>query len=148
MIVCSLASARVRDGSLFSVRWNPAQLEDPPSETFYEAAKDAIRRNLSTKADYNCMRVCALLAITNIQSGQIRQMHQNLARYHSIVAMEGLHDEANWPKDKGIVETEGRRRLVSLNLRSRPEFLIQSPVLVHLHPGRLRLRLWSGILCL
>jgi hypothetical protein len=59
------------------------------------------------------MRACAILAITNIQFGQMRLFHQNLARYHAIVAMDGLHDEANWPKDIGIVEIEERRRLVS-----------------------------------
>lgn len=59
------------------------------------------------------MRACAILAITNIQCGQIRLFHQNLAWYHAIVAMDGLHDEANWSKDIGLVELEERRRLVS-----------------------------------
>jgi hypothetical protein len=118
MAVCALASARARDGSLYSSRWNVAQLKDPPSETFYEIAKDSmpINNTLSniTARDHNCMRACAILAITNIQLGQMRLFHQNLLRYHAIVAMDGLHDEANWPKDMGIVEIEERRRLVSL----------------------------------
>lgn len=112
MAVCALASARARDGSLFSGRWNLAQLRDPPSETFYDAARDSIPINLITARDHNCMRACGILAITNIQCGQIRLFHQNLARYHAIVAMDGLHDEANWPKDLGLVELEERRRLV------------------------------------
>lgn len=66
-----------------------------------------------TARDHNCMRACATLAITNIQFGQMRLFHQNLSRYHAIVAMDGLHNEANWPKDIGIVEVEERRRLVS-----------------------------------
>ena len=113
MAVCALASARARDGSLFSTRWNPEQLKEPPSEAFYAAAQDAIPFDLVTAGDHNCMRACALLAITNVQWGQLRIMHQNLARYLSLVAMDGLHNEANWPKDIGIVETEERRRLVS-----------------------------------
>ncbi len=114
MAVCALASARARDGSLFSARWNPAQLNDPPPEVFYDIAKDSITSDLISMADHNCMRACALLAITNIQSGQIRLMHRNLAQYYAMVAMDGLHDEANWPKDVGIVEVEERRRLVNL----------------------------------
>jgi hypothetical protein len=117
MAVCALASARARDGSVYSARWNVAQLRDPPSEIFYEAAKDSIPVNNTlsniTARDHNCMRACAILAITNIQFGQMRLFHQNLARYHAIVAMDGLHDEANWPKDIGTVEIEERRRLVS-----------------------------------
>ena len=117
MAVCALASARARDGSLYSQRWNVAQLRDPPSETFYEVAKDSMPLNNTlsniTARDHNCMRACAILAVTNIQLGQMRLFHQNLLRYHAIVAMDGLHDEANWPKDIGIVETEERRRLVS-----------------------------------
>lgn len=113
MAVCSLASARARDGSLFSARWSLAELKDPPAETFYDAARDAVYFTSTSALDYNYMRACALLAITNIQSGHIRLMHQNLARYHAVVAMDSLHDEANWPKGIGIVETEERRRLVS-----------------------------------
>jgi hypothetical protein len=116
MAVCALASARARDGSLYSSRWNVAELKDPPSETFYEIAKDSmpVNNTLSniTARDHNCMRACAILAITNIQLGQMRLFYQNLLRYHAIVAMDGLHDEANWPKDIGIVEVEERRRLV------------------------------------
>lgn len=117
MAVCALASARARDGSLYSARWNVEQLRDPPSETFYEVAKDSMPSHNTlgniTACDHNCMRACAILAITNIQFGQIRLFHQNLLRYHTIVAMDGLHDEANWPSDIGIVEREERRRLVS-----------------------------------
>lgn len=39
-------------------------------------------------------------------------MHQYLALYRSLVDMDGLHDENNWPKGIGIVETELRRRQV------------------------------------
>jgi hypothetical protein len=35
--------------------------------------------------------------------------------------MDGLHDEANWPKDIGIVEIEERRRLVSYMSFYRPD---------------------------
>ena len=112
MAVCALASARARDGSIFSARWNLAQLRDPPPEAFYDIARDAIPSSMLAAGDHNCMRACVVLAIYNIQNGQIRTMHQNLARYHAIVTMDRLHDEANWPRDIGIVEVEERRRLV------------------------------------
>jgi hypothetical protein len=38
-------------------------------------------------------------------------MHQQLGRYHALVAMDGLHDEANWPPNISFVEIEERRRL-------------------------------------
>ena len=87
------------------------------SETFFDAAKEQLPVDLVTARDHNCMRACALLAITAIQNGQIRTMHQHLGTYHALVAMDGLHDETNWPKDIGHVEREERRRLVG-NLRS------------------------------
>jgi hypothetical protein len=58
------------------------------------------------------MRTCALMALYGIQVGRIEIMHQYLGVYQSLVAMDGLHDELNWPVS-GIVETELRRRLVS-----------------------------------
>lgn len=59
------------------------------------------------------MCTCALLALYGIQVGKIDIMHQYLGLYHSLVSMDSLHDEKNWPKDIGFVETELRRRLVS-----------------------------------
>jgi hypothetical protein len=112
MGVCALASARARDGAIFSNRFNPDLLNEIDSETFFNAAKEEIPVNLVTARDHNCMRACALLAITAIQYGQIRVMHQYLGRYHALVAMDGLHDEVNWPNDIGHVEREERRRLV------------------------------------
>ena len=113
MSICALASARARDGALFSDRWSASTLNDPPSETFYAAATEQIPCDLSTARSFDYMRACALLAITSIQYGQIRKLHQYLGIYHALVAMDGLHDETNWPKGLGIVEIEERRRLVS-----------------------------------
>lgn len=112
MGVCALASARARDGAVFSNHFDPDLLNEVDSETFFDAAKEQIPVNLVTARDHNCMRACALLAITSIQYGHIRLMHHHLGMYHALVAMDGLHDEANWPKDIGHVEREERRRLV------------------------------------
>ena len=59
------------------------------------------------------MRTCAVLALVGIQLGNIQMMHHYLGRYHTLVAMNGLHDENNWPKNIDMVEVEERRRLVS-----------------------------------
>lgn len=114
MAACALASARVRDGAVYSDHWDLATLRKPASETFYQASSDAIPDDISAARDLNYLRAYALLALTDIQYGQIRSMHHNLGLYHSLVAMDGLHDEANWPEGLGIVEREERRRLVSL----------------------------------
>lgn len=112
MAVCALASARARDGAVFSNRFDQELLNEVESETFFDAAKEHILITLVTARDHNSMRACALLAITSIQYGQIRLMQQHLGMYHTLVAMDSLHDENNWPKDIGHVEREERRRLV------------------------------------
>ncbi|PQE05763.1 C6 transcription factor protein [Rutstroemia sp. NJR-2017a BVV2] len=111
MAICALSSARARDGAIFSGRWDLSSLKDPPSESFFTAAESAIPKGGAANTDFNYMRACALLSITAIQYGQPRTMHYYLGLYYTFVEIDGLHDEANWPKGIGIVETEERRRL-------------------------------------
>lgn len=110
MAVCSLVSARVRDGAVFSPRWDVSSLREPPPDVYY---KEAILQLGSETAvgDVNHLRTHAILALAAIQDGKVRDMHEHLGRYHTIVAAGGLHDEVNWPKNIGIVEKEERRRL-------------------------------------
>ncbi|KAJ3529500.1 hypothetical protein NM208_g9727 [Fusarium decemcellulare] len=67
--------------------------------------------DLGHESDINCLRAHAILAITAIQNGKIRDLHWHLGIYHTLVAMDGLHDESNWPQSIDIVEREERRRL-------------------------------------
>lgn len=113
MAICALASARARDGALFPGRWEPGHFQDPPSESFFAAVKEIMPQDLSSMRGLDWMRTCALMALYGIQVGRIDIMHQYLGMYHSLVSMDSLHDEKNWPKDIGIVEIELRRRLVS-----------------------------------
>jgi hypothetical protein len=113
MSVCALASARARDGALFPGRWEDDHFQTPSSESFFAAAKEAMPLELSAMRGLDWMRTCALLALFGIQVGKIDIMHQYLGMYHSLVCMDSLHDEKNWPKGIGVVETELRRRLVS-----------------------------------
>lgn len=110
MAACALASARVRDGALFSVQ--STDLSQPPSEMFFNAAKDLIPKDLGNAKGTSFMRACALLAITSIQNGQIRSMQQYLGYYHTLMAMDGRYDEKLWPKELTPIEKEERRRLV------------------------------------
>ncbi|KAI1611240.1 hypothetical protein EDD37DRAFT_443571 [Exophiala viscosa] len=113
MAVCALVSARVRDQAIFNPSWDVEELSQTPSETFYDAAVQYCASCEDSKQTHSLdtLRLCALLALTAIQYGNIREMQLFLGKYHTLVAMDGLHDETNWPKDIGIVETEERRRL-------------------------------------
>jgi hypothetical protein len=112
MAMCALASARARDGALYSNHWNLQQLANSPSEAFWSAAKESIPRDLSAAKDTEYMRTCAILSIASIQNGRIQDMHKYLGTYHTLAVMDGLHDEKLWPKDLDPIVVEIRRRLV------------------------------------
>lgn len=111
MAMCALTSARVREKALFNPSWNTDQLSQPISEIFYQAVRDNIPHDDTPPQSLNLMRTYALLALTAIQYGHTRHMLAYLGRYHALVAIDGLHDEANWPSQLGIIELEERRRL-------------------------------------
>lgn len=134
MAACALASARVRDGALFSSHWQSTELSQPPSEMFFNAAKDLIPKDLGNAKGTSFMRACALLAITSIQNGQIRSMQQYLGYYHTLLTMEGRHDEKLWPKDLTPIEKEERRRLVSQQSYDKDPLSCLNTVLVYLYP--------------
>ncbi|KAE8450522.1 hypothetical protein EG329_006253 [Mollisiaceae sp. DMI_Dod_QoI] len=102
MAICSLASARARDGALLPGQWEPGYFQNPPSESFFAAVKETMPRDLGAMRGLDWMRTCAIMALYGIQVGKIEIMHQYLGIYHSLVSMDGLHDEKNWPKNIGI----------------------------------------------
>lgn len=134
MALCALASARVRDQALFNMSHDMDELTEVPSEVFYESAiKSSVDSILRAPQNFNSLRTCALLSLTAVQYGRIRDMQAFLGKYHTYVAMDGLQDEANWPPDIGIVEAEERRRLVRyapLRLEADAD---QFEVLVYVH---------------
>ncbi|KAF2092973.1 hypothetical protein NA57DRAFT_69364 [Rhizodiscina lignyota] len=111
MAVCALASARARDGAVFSSKWDLETLKEPQSEVFFSASESAIPLGPMAMSDFDYMRACALLSITAIQYGQSRAMLYYLGLYHTMVETDGLHDESNWPTELDLVEKEERRRL-------------------------------------
>ncbi|TVY51634.1 hypothetical protein LCER1_G007283, partial [Lachnellula cervina] len=111
MSICALASSRARDGALFPGRWNIDCFQEPSSEVFFTAAREALPRDMSAMKGLDWMRTCVTLALYGIQVSKIDIMHQYLGVYHTLVSMDSLHDENNWPKGIGIVEIEMRRRL-------------------------------------
>ncbi|ETN42793.1 uncharacterized protein HMPREF1541_01951 [Cyphellophora europaea CBS 101466] len=113
MALCALVSARVQDQALFNTSYDMEELTKVPCETFYEAAVQA-SVDVTTETSIqslDLLRTCALLSLTAVQCGKIRDMQRFLGRYHTLVAMDRLQDESNWPTGIGIVETEERRRL-------------------------------------
>lgn len=112
MAACSLVAGRARDGALYSNRWDREELINPPSETFFVAARDSIPQDLAAAKGIHYMRACAILAIASIQNGQIKDMQKYSGLYHTLTSMDGLYDERLWPKDLSPIETEERRRLV------------------------------------
>jgi hypothetical protein len=132
MAICALSSARARDGALFPGRWGAEHFKNPSSESFFAAVRETIPQDLTVMRGLDWMRTCALLALYGIQVGKIEIMHQYLGLYHSLVAMDNLYDEKNWPKS-GVVETELRRRLVSVTY-DHPFPMLTLAVLVYVHP--------------
>jgi hypothetical protein len=113
MAICAVASARVRDGAVLPVMDEPNRLNTPTAEAFVAIANDVMPDDPGSMKGLSWMRACAMLALYGIQVGDTDMMHHYLGTYHAMVAMGGLHDEKNWPKNIGIVEVEERRRLVS-----------------------------------
>lgn len=110
MAACALAAARVRDGAI-GKRYNFSETPEKSSEIFFAAAQDCVLKDLSRAQDFGYMRACALLALTAIQYGQIKTMHQYIGTYSTLSAMHHFHDESHWPQDTSVVEKEERRRL-------------------------------------
>lgn len=114
MAVCALVRSRVRDGSVTNPHWDLQSLQEVPPDVFYRAAEAQLEHGSAQQApNLDILRAHAILAITSIQDGRVRDMQQHMGTYHTLVAIDGLHDESNWPRDIGIVEREERRRLVS-----------------------------------
>ena len=110
MAVCALVSARVRDGAVFNPRWDVRGLQKTKPQIYYiQAIQQA--REIPNISDINAPRTYAILALAAIQEGQTRDMQEHLGHYHTILAMEGSHDEDSWPAGLGVIETEERRRL-------------------------------------
>lgn len=113
MAACALSSARAADNALFHETSDSKSIKDTPSQIFYEAAISALPKTDTPDQSLDLMRAYALLSLTAIQHGNSRDMQAFLGKYHALVAMDGLHDEANWPQNLTIIELEERRRLVS-----------------------------------
>lgn len=119
MAVCALVGGRVRDGSVMNPRWDVQALQrETLPDTFYAEARRQLLEFSVESSDFNILRAHAIVAIAAIQNGKVRDMHYHLGIYHTLMAMDGLHDEANWPSGIGIIEREERRRMVSVSLTS------------------------------
>ncbi|KAI7324572.1 hypothetical protein KC315_g8226 [Hortaea werneckii] len=109
--MCALASARARDGAVYTPTWDLASLSQPTSEALLAAAVEALPKDAPMTQDFNYMRACVIISITYIQYGRMAESQYYLNTYHSFVAVGSLHDEHEWPPHEGRVEIEERRRL-------------------------------------
>lgn len=111
MAICALSSARASDNALSNPTWDIEELSRTSSATFYHCAIDGLPNVDAPEQSLDTMRACALLALAAIQNRNVRHMQAYLGKYHTMVAMDGLHDEANWPPNLDNIELEERRRL-------------------------------------
>lgn len=56
-----------------------------------------------------------LKALYGTQTSNMEMMHQYMGLYQSVVSVDRLYDEKNWPLGLGMIEIETRRRLVSFH---------------------------------
>ncbi|CEJ86534.1 hypothetical protein VHEMI04132 [[Torrubiella] hemipterigena] len=110
MAMCALVSRRIRDGAVSNPQWDLLSLQAVDTSTFMAHATAELASQ-KPASDLNTLRAHAILAITSIQTGNIKDMHFHLGLYHTLVAMDMLHDESNWPKGINAIEREERRRL-------------------------------------
>ncbi|CAD0086507.1 unnamed protein product [Aureobasidium vineae] len=111
LAMCALSSARVRDGALYTAKWDATLLQSPSSEELFRAAKEAIPHDAPLSQEFDYMRAYALLAIASIQYGDTARMNYYIGLYQSFIAVGMLQNESNWPSGIGHVEVEERRRL-------------------------------------
>jgi len=111
LAMCALSSARVRDGALYTGKWDSNLLQSPSSEELFEAAKEAVPHDASLTQDFDYARCYALLAITSIQYGDTPQMNHYIGLCQGFISVGMLQDESNWPAGLSRIELEERRRL-------------------------------------
>jgi len=111
LAMCALSSARVRDGALYTGKWDANALQSPSSEELFEAAKEAIPHDATLSQNFDYARAYALLAICCIQYGDTPRMNYYIGLYQGFISVGGLQDESNWPGVLDHVDLEERRRL-------------------------------------
>lgn len=111
MAVCAIVTARLRNGAI-SVP-HPSTLT-PTSEQFARAAINAFPPNLVDAKGFEYIRAKALLAILQIQYGNVAEHRTHLGEYVVLSSNEGFQDETRWPGGLGEAEMQERRRVVSL----------------------------------
>lgn len=109
--MCALSSARVRDGALYTGKWDANSLQSPSSEELFEAARDSVPHDASLTQDFDYARCYALLAITSIQYGDTPRMNYYIGMCQGFISVGMLQDESNWPAGLSHIELEERRRL-------------------------------------
>jgi hypothetical protein len=127
MSLCSLAAARLPDGSsvspgsstMTSMFQQPLEAASVARKC-YDAAVQAIPRKLERITNFQYFKAKAILSATCMQTGDLRGALQHLGDYVTLSSNNGFHLEANWPPGLKEFEKQERRRLVSGLLHSHP----------------------------
>jgi hypothetical protein len=138
LAVCAIVAARLRDGACSQlVKDNPSS-SSPSSPVvaqadrlaalvdsahLRESALDSIPvEAYEATLSFDYLRATALLAILAIQNGDFQQLNIQLGRYLGLSALQGFHDEGQWPSGLSEMEKQERRMLVSAAWRFRKTY--------------------------
>lgn len=111
MSVCALTVARIRDGAPYSNIWSTADVNAlPKSDTLVRAVYDVLPKGPDLCENFDYLRCCGLLALTNIQNGRLKEFHYWLGTYCTLLRLDSLQNEDAWPDGLSRIEVEERRR--------------------------------------
>jgi len=124
LAVCAIVAARLRDGACNQLyQASPSSPSSPAAqaeriaslvdpEKLHRAALASIPSDsYEASLSFDYLRATALLAILGMQNGDFQQLQVQLGRYLGLAALQGFHDEAQWPQGVSEVERQERRRL-------------------------------------
>lgn len=116
MAVCALTCAKASDLGLVTSKATVMTYSIvqslPLPHSYFEIAHDVMPRWAGDLRSLSWMRALSLLALYGYQTRNADVLHHYLGFYTTVVNMDGLDKETNWPRNLGLIETEERRRLV------------------------------------
>lgn len=110
MALCAVSSQT----AAFNAVFDNSLLGDlplPDSHQYFSEAVSRIPAHFTQSQNLDYLRSFGLLAVYSLQRSDNNDLHRYLGLYHALVAQHGFHDEAKWPGDISLTETDDRRRL-------------------------------------
>ena len=108
----ALTIARIRDFASYSEAWEESEIKAlPATEDLVNAAQTMVPKDPQSSENFDYLRCSALLALTGLQIGKVKNFHFWFGIYHMLSRLDNLQSEASWPIGISRVEVEERRRL-------------------------------------